>query len=969
MVCLCCEIVQADSIESGESSLRFKRTKEYFRGKRRALLIGVNKYQDSTIKPLNYAVLDSKKVEKVFQLVGHFSKGDIQLLNDETKIKPTMKDIESKLLEMSKPFKGKDGKLEEVDTLVVYFSGHGFRKKGKDGKEEDYIVPTDAKHVIVKEGKKKVYDYKNVISINKLKDSLKAKRIIFLVDACRTKFIPAEVTKETEKNEVTNKINPKLDSSQTKEDIVKQYFQEQGWIGLKPHSIVEEELSEEILDSKGVTILFGTATENESNEDTTMKGGVFTYYLCKGLMGEIQDSAGPEYISFRSLDSYLDKQFKKYENRTGLAQALYKNTDFKGDLLITYGRPQGKERVERYNYPNKSENNVYGKWIIDISQKEERRKKLITYTIDEVGQYIPKELDGVSQIEYEYDTNPYYYLAKEFNVEGKNTYNYKIEELENGKIEIRLSEEGSLTKKIYEKGNIILEQKFGADGKSKEDRDGFARYEYKYDEKGNKILEQYFGEDGKPKSNFYGIAKYEYKYDEKGNKILEQNFGADGKPREDKDDGIARYEYKYNEKGNKILAQNFGADGKSKEDRYGIARYEYKYDENCLNAGNKPEYCYTLEQYFGADGKHTGDHLGIARYEYKYDEKGNKILAQNFGADGKPKEGKFAATRKEYKYDEKGNKILEQNFDVDGKPKEDRDGIAKYEYKYDEKGNKILEQNFDVDGKPKEDRDGIAKYEYKYDENCLKAGNKPEYCYNLKQRFGADGKPTGGNYNGIARYEYKYDENCLKAGNKPEYCYTLKQCFGVDDKPSEDHLGIARYEYKYDEKGNRILIQIFGADGKPSEDRGGFARYEYKYDEKGNKILIQIFGADGKPSEDRNGFARYEYKYDENCLKTGNKSEYCYILEQNFGTDGKPKEDHLGIARYEYKYDEKGNKILKQYFGAEGKLKEIDGIAREEILCFKHSIKIDRQDYFTIKFDYLYRPIKAKFSSIDLNKK
>jgi uncharacterized caspase-like protein len=924
-----------------------ERTKEYFKGKRRALLIGVNKYQDSTIKPLNYAVLDSQKVEKVFNLVGHFSGGGIKLLNDETKLKPTMKNIETELVEISKPIKNKNGKLEEVDTLVVYFSGHGFRKKGKDGKEEDYIVPSDAKHVHIKEGKKKVYDYENVISINKLKDGLKAKRIIFLIDACRTIFIPEEATKDTEESKkASKKID--LDPSQAKENIIEQYFQEQGWSELKPHTSLDEELPEEIMDSKGIAILFGTAKENVSNEDFTMKGGVFTYYLCKGLMGEIQNSTGPEYISFRSLNSYLDKQFKKYENRTGLAQALYKNTDFKGDLLITYGRPQGKERVERYNYTNKTENNIHGKWIIDISPKEERRKKLITYTIDEVGQYIPKELDGVSQIEYEYDTNPYYYLAKEFNVEGRNTYNYKIEELENGKIEVWLGEEGSLTKKIYEKGNIILEQNFDVDGKPREDKDdGIARYEYNYDEKGNKILEQKFGADGKPKEDRDGFARYEYKYDEKGNEILAQKFGADGKPKEDTI-GFARYESKYDEKGNEILAQKFGADGKPKGDHNGIARYEYKYDEKgnkileqYFGADGKPkegkfaatiyEYKYDekgnkiLEQKFGADGKPKGDHNGIARYEYKYDEKGNKILEQNFGEDGKPKSNFYGIAKYEYKYDEKGNKILEQNFGEDGKPKSNFYGIAKYEYKYDEKGNKILEQYFGAEGKLKE-IDGVAIYEYKYDENCLKAGNKPEYCYNLKQRFGADGKPTGGNYNGIARYEYKYDENCLKAGNKPEYCYTLEQYFGADGKPKGDHLGIARYEYKYDEKGNKILKQNFGGDGKPKGDHNGIARYEYKYDEKGNKILEQYFGAEGKLKE----------------------------------IDG--------VAIYKYKNDEKGNLILKQYFGVDGKLKE-EGIAREEILYFKHFIKINRQEYLSIKFDYLNRPVDVKLFSIDLNKK
>ena len=91
------------------------------------------------------------------------------------------------------------------------------------------------------------------------------------------------------------------------------------------------------------------------------------------------------------------------------------------------------------------------------------------------------------------------------------------------------------TDKYDEKGNVIEENKYNADGSLRSFR---PKTTYKYDENGNKIEENWYNA---------GSLRYEftYKYDEKGNKIEESWYNADGSL-------DAKYKSKYDEKGNEI---------------------------------------------------------------------------------------------------------------------------------------------------------------------------------------------------------------------------------------------------------------------------------------------------------------------------------------------------------------------------------------------------------------------------------
>jgi len=148
------------------------------------------------------------------------------------------------------------------------------------------------------------------------------------------------------------------------------------------------------------------------------------------------------------------------------------------------------------------------------------------------------------------------------------------------------------TDKYDEKGNVIEENKYNADGSLRSFR---PKTTYKYDENGNKIEENWYNA---------GSLRYEftYKYDEKGNKIEESWYNADGSL-------DAKYKSKYDEKGNEIEKNKYYADGSLD------AKYKSKYDEK----GNEIEKNYY--RYYRAEGSLSSK----TTYKFEFDTTGNWI--------------------------------------------------------------------------------------------------------------------------------------------------------------------------------------------------------------------------------------------------------------------------------------------------------------------------------------------------------
>jgi len=109
-----------------------------------AVLIGINNYDDPTIRPLNYSISDIKLFYSVLrdEERGKYDSDKVKLLiqdDVEGSITPIRSNILSALSHLSKV-------ATKTDSILIYFSGHGFEDNGKS-----YLLPSDARTDVLSE--------------------------------------------------------------------------------------------------------------------------------------------------------------------------------------------------------------------------------------------------------------------------------------------------------------------------------------------------------------------------------------------------------------------------------------------------------------------------------------------------------------------------------------------------------------------------------------------------------------------------------------------------------------------------------------------------------------------------------------------------------------------------------------------------------------------------------------------------
>lgn len=99
-------------------------------GKRFAVLIGVQKYDDKKFEPLEYTERDVADLAKVLETAGY----NVTLLTDSVGQKD--KALEPTRANVEKAIKATLGKCTRDDLVLVAFAGHGLRF---DGKPDVYV--------------------------------------------------------------------------------------------------------------------------------------------------------------------------------------------------------------------------------------------------------------------------------------------------------------------------------------------------------------------------------------------------------------------------------------------------------------------------------------------------------------------------------------------------------------------------------------------------------------------------------------------------------------------------------------------------------------------------------------------------------------------------------------------------------------------------------------------------------------
>ena len=129
-----------------------------------AIVIGINKYKN--INCLDYACNDAKEFAETLQKNFKYKKENIYLILDEEATKDRIMNIYYKF----------NRKANYNDSLIVYYAGHGHTETAKNG-DVGYLIPYDADI-------DNVYSFIRWDEFTRNAESIKAKHILFIMDAC-----------------------------------------------------------------------------------------------------------------------------------------------------------------------------------------------------------------------------------------------------------------------------------------------------------------------------------------------------------------------------------------------------------------------------------------------------------------------------------------------------------------------------------------------------------------------------------------------------------------------------------------------------------------------------------------------------------------------------------------------------------------------------------------------------------------
>lgn len=208
------------------------------KGKKYLISIGINNYSKIG-QNLKYAVNDAVKIENIFKKSGYITR----LLTNKQATK-------AKIQENIVDYLSKNTKIE--DTVILYYSGHGFVKKDSNGKEMGFLCPSDSDISKI---------YASCISMTQIKDWFRlipAKQIVFIIDSCVAGLAGKQVLTK---------------------DLIREQMPLQSLVPNNP-------IRFDKLDSKDRAIFSACKGDEQALEPISLQHGLFTYFLLDGLRGK-----------------------------------------------------------------------------------------------------------------------------------------------------------------------------------------------------------------------------------------------------------------------------------------------------------------------------------------------------------------------------------------------------------------------------------------------------------------------------------------------------------------------------------------------------------------------------------------------------------------------------------------------------------------------------------------------------------
>jgi uncharacterized caspase-like protein len=246
-------LVTMSFAHEGSRGVRIKQMKNNA-GKRWAICIGINDYEDKTIIDLKKARNDAKELGKVLLEYGQFDR--VYVMTDD--FDPRSEDY-PKLMNIRRKLDFLKGFINPEDLVLFSFSGHG----SANSKGEGFLVTADSYRQNFQGSSLKVKEI-----IEWLKE-VKVKKSLLLLDACREQFQEGKA------------INLN---------------------GLKAERFLQAEVG---------AVFYSTKSGWFSYEDAYGNFGVFTRYVIDGLRGKADSikiaGNGDEIVTFLELASYVEE--------------------------------------------------------------------------------------------------------------------------------------------------------------------------------------------------------------------------------------------------------------------------------------------------------------------------------------------------------------------------------------------------------------------------------------------------------------------------------------------------------------------------------------------------------------------------------------------------------------------------------------------------------------------------------------
>ena len=259
-------------------------------GKRYAVLIGINDYEDPQLVDLNYAEQDVKALFSLLKYDSNqgFLEEDIFIMTPgsvRTKDKPTKVNVLMTLKWLNS--------LKEEDMLLFIFCGHGIEEEGTS-----YLIPFDGRAALPSDTSIRLS------RVFQLLDECPAKQQVVLVDACHSGGV------------------------------------RQGERGARGMKAVSASLTREIVrtgGAEGRAVLAACSSDEVSYEDDSLKHGLFTHYVLRALRNNTADDNKDGRTTVSEIGSYVRREVASWcqKNRRSPVQTprlFYQDTS--GDIQL-----------------------------------------------------------------------------------------------------------------------------------------------------------------------------------------------------------------------------------------------------------------------------------------------------------------------------------------------------------------------------------------------------------------------------------------------------------------------------------------------------------------------------------------------------------------------------------------------------------------------------------------------------------